>query len=41
MCHVSVLGHLNLPYADLNGNAGVNDGTQALIVWSGKTVTLR
>jgi len=36
MCHGGILGHLNLPYADWNGNAGVNRGTQALVnsfVW--------
>jgi len=34
-------GDLNLPYADWHGNAGGNSGTQAPIVWYGKTVTLR
>jgi len=34
-------GDLNLPYADWNGKAGGNNGTQALIVWYGKTVTVR
>ena len=32
----SIIGDLNLPYADWNGNAGGNSGTQALInslVW--------
>jgi len=36
MCDGVVLGHLNLPYADWNGNAGVYSGTQTLIcslVW--------
>ena len=36
MCDGGVLGHLNLPYADWNGNAGVYSGTQTLIcslVW--------
>jgi len=34
-------GDLNLPYADWNGNGGGNSGYQALIVWFGKTVTVR
>jgi hypothetical protein len=34
-----IRGDLNLPYADWNGNAGVNSGTQVLIIWYGKTVS--
>jgi len=34
-------GDLNLPYADWNGNAGGNSGTQALVVWYGKIVRVR
>ena len=30
-------GDLNLPYADWNGNAGCNSGSQTFIVWYGKT----
>jgi len=34
-------GDLNLPYADWNGNASGNSGTQALkIIWYGKTFTV-
>ena len=34
-------GDLNLSYADWNGKAGGNNGTQALIVWYGKTGTVK
>jgi len=34
-------GDLNLPYLDWNGNMGGNSGTQELIIWYGKTVTVR
>jgi len=36
MCDGGVLGHLNLSYADWNGNAGIYSGAQTLIsslVW--------
>jgi hypothetical protein len=34
-------GDLSLPCADWKGNATGNSGTPALIVWYGKTVTVR